>query len=248
MDRNNDFENKKQPPDIDEYVLSEIMQYYGEDVINNINRSSTSAPKKRRISKYRSAIGVICSVLFLVGAIIFSGVVFSLDIPVSGTDSSVSSADTASYVSEQLHSDTETSTNTGTASSDTEYENSVTASTVTSHSDLPQSDTTSLTATSATSSDTESESSVTVSTDLSVESVSEDTDTDHYLGDYSLPETPDAETLTEPQTDINDNESTNPNNIITTGKKVGAGIGIFLMIMSLAVSFMLRKIYVYNEN
>ena len=261
MDRNDNFDNKKSSSDLDEYVAREIMQYYGEDVINNINRLDTPSPKKKRISRYRSAIGVICSVMFLVGAMIFSGVVIASEMPFAEkissdypaeTETSVSSS-TDGITSVQSHSKTSDSTETSTASSHTESETSSAESStdgttsVKSHSESSDS-----TETSTASSHTESQtSSAESSTDGTAkeQSVPEntDTETDSRHG-YSLPEIPEEGTVTEIQTDTNNNESTNPYDNVTTGKRIKAGIGIFLMVMSLTISFVLKKIGCDYEN
>ena len=225
MDRNDNFDNKKSSSDLDEYVAREIMQYYGEDVINNINRLDTPSPKKKRISRYRSAIGVICSVMFLVGAMIFSGVVIASEMPFAEkissdypaeTETSVSSS-TDGITSVQSHSKTSDSTETSTASSHTESQTSSAESST---------------------DGTAKEQSVPENTD---------TETDSRHG-YSLPEIPEEGTVTEIQTDTNNNESTNPYDNVTTGKRIKAGIGIFLMVMSLTISFVLKKIGCDYEN
>ena len=58
-----------------EYLSKEITQYYGEDVISDIESSSApNLPKRRRNSRLMSALGIVCAVMFLTGAVIFSGV------------------------------------------------------------------------------------------------------------------------------------------------------------------------------
>ena len=332
MDRNNDFDRKKYPSDLDEYVAREIMQYYGEDVINSINSSDIPPKKKKKISRYRSVVSIICSVIFLVGAIIFSGVVIASGVPKAEQDSPDSTDNTSSYISGPINTDTSdlknvntesdtssvTSAETGSKTDDTIDDSSKTESDISSaissevnskpadtnndsskeesdissvtssevnskpddisnNSSEAESDTSSLTSsevsskpddTSNNSSEAEAKSDASSVTSPEASSKPDDTnndssqsqsgtpseisrkttDTEERPGYYSLPEIPDEGTVTEIESDINNNESTNPYDNVTTGKRVKAGIGIFLMLMSLTISFVLKKTEIENED
>lgn len=65
---------------------------------------------------------------------------------------------------------------------------------------------------------------------------------------YSMPEIPDEGTVTSIHTDLDNNNSTNPYDNVTTGKQVRAGIGITLMVLSLAVSLVLNKLRIKEES
>ncbi len=260
MDKNNDFDGKERnyPSDLNEYVSREIMEYYGEDIVHRAAREDSPALKRRKISRYRSTVGVVCSVMFLIGAMIFSGVVFTSGIPIVKRELSDSSAeiysetaDDPSVISERStesdNADVTHSQKTSDSEKNTESENIITTDTEkTSDSEKNTESeniiTTDTEKTSDSEKNTESENIITTDTET-LSSSDEVTDIFESRPEYySLPEIPDEGLMSEVPTDIDNNEFTNPNDNVTTGRRIRASIGIFLMIMSLVIAFLLNKI------
>ena len=222
MSKNNNFDNEHRS-DLDEYLSKEITQYYGEDVIKNITSSSAPIPpKRRRHSRLISALSIICAVLFLTGAFILSGVFFTF-----GISGFKNSQDTESGIASNTSHSVEA-----------ESDSAVTSSAPSTDSDT-SADTSTDNLTSEESSDTDNVSEIYEnSQDIYSSTVGSSRITDYF----SLPEYPNGGTLSDVDTDVNNNSSTNPNDNVTTGKKFRAGLGVLFMVLSLLTAVMLDKI------
>ena len=231
MSKNSNFDSDRRRPELNEYISNEITQYYGEDVISDIESSSAPIPpKRRRNSRLISAFGIICAVMFLTGAVIFSGVFFTSGISVfeSSTSHDIESDADISTHSDKTESLTDADTDNSIYSSNYNSQNSIV---------------------SKYSADNSSSDSNTFSTDYEnniniYDDTSADRDTDtlgssHRTDYFSLPEYPDEGNISEINTDVNNNSSTNPNDNVTTGKKFRANIGMLLMILSLITAYAL---------
>ena len=75
---------------LDDYVRGQLEQHYGSEIVNNVSRTAPpSLPPRRRKSSFSFAI-VMCAVVFLTGAAMFAGVLFSGAVPTGGSTSSPS--------------------------------------------------------------------------------------------------------------------------------------------------------------
>ncbi len=94
MKENNDFGSDHRP-DLNEYLSHEITDYYGEDMLNKINRTTieTSHAVKRQ-NRLIGIMGIGCAVMFLTGAVLFTGVLFNSDISKTENDSDISAIST----------------------------------------------------------------------------------------------------------------------------------------------------------
>ena len=295
MNKNNydDFDYNSRP-NIEEYLSKEVEQYYGEDVIHQIEASSApNVPAAKRRNRIISAMGICCAIMFLTGAAIVSGVIFTSGIPIFGgnvreQDSDLLFSDTATEVEffSDILIDSDTSTqaenfsNTSEATTDTANENDTstqaenfsntseattdTASEIdtsnqdntdtASEIDTSNQDDTDTASDNDTSNqydtDTASESDISTQADLSAvvsdemteENNNNDTSSETRIDYFSLPEYPDEGNLSEITTDFDNNSSTNPYDNVTTGRRIRAGIGSFLMLLSLVTAFVLNRI------
>ena len=248
MSKNNDFDNDRRP-DLNEYLSKEITQYYGEDVISDIESSSApNLPKRRRNSRLMSALGIVCAVMFLTGAVIFSGVFVTSGISGfgSGDDSdsdSDSDSDIVSVVSDKDKNKTESIVH-GDISEiptdkDIDTDNNISSSDDTEN-DI-ETDTSTENITSKFFADTDTYSSNYNTENILTDIDTDNTDTDRRTDYFSLPEYPNEEYISEISTDVNNNSETNPNDNVTTGKKFRSWIGTLLMILSLITALALTQ-------
>lgn len=222
MSKNNNFDSNSE---LDEYLSKEITQYYGEDVISDIEKSSVPIPPKRsRNSRIISALGIICSVIFLTCGIIFSGVFLTSGISSADSDLSSNAFHAVESDTNEYFTDTDNLTTDNTSSN---Y--------------AVESDTFSSGTTSESFTDTD-----TLESDTDIFSSEHNSDTDTAFPEqrtdyFSLPEYPDEGNISEIETDTNNNSSTNPNDNVTTGKKFRSNIGIILMTLLLITAYALYQ-------
>ena len=231
---------------LDDYVRGQLEQHYGSEIVNNVSRTAPpTLPPRRRKSSFSFAI-VMCAVVFLTGAAMFAGVLFSGAVPTGGSTSSPSVSGIIDDTSSQPSSIAADNTSSQPASSAVDDTSSQPAS--------------------STADDTSSQPSSSAAEDTSSENVSssagefstsngnnvENQASDSYsrIESYTLPEIP-----SEPyidgnivQDDPNNNSYTNPNDNVTTGRRARAGVGIFLMIASLCSAVALYNLYSEKEN
>lgn len=243
MSKNNDFDSDRSRPDLNEYLSKEITQYYGEDVISNIESSSAPIPpKRRRNSRLISALSIVCAVMFLTGAIIFSGVFVTSGISGFGSGDG-SDSDSVSVVSGNIESDTESIVH-GDISEiptdkDIDTDNNISSSDDTEN-DI-ETDTSTENITSKFFADTDTYSSNYNTENILTDIDTDNTDTDRRTDYFSFPEYPNEEYISEISTDVNNNSETNPNDNVTTGKKFRSWIGTLLMILSLITALALTQ-------
>lgn len=266
-----DFPDKNNRDDIEEYIAEQILSYYGEDLINSVASFPVPTPPPKINSKFKhlyNVLSITCAVVFLTGIIVFAGVFFSSDLP----DSSNMISDTSSVTESEIQGQSSQSgiTNTSSYTSRTssyESENSdvnsqtsdsgSASSAVTSN----ESRSTSTESHYGTASENENNitdnpqhnSSVIGSSDNFTDSqnadgtISSETNSTKSHPTYSLPEIPDEGTVTSAHTDEDNNSVTNPHDSVTTGKQLRASLGLILMAMSLAVTFVLNKLKIKKE-
>ena len=213
--------------DLDSYVEKELLRHYGSNVMHNsVQPKMSSAPYKKIHGRgFFSLMSIVCAALFLTGVGVTAGVLFSSGVPVNGTASeSVSSRIVQSMA--VISSSKIVSGSTDISSSEI-----VSKSTDISSSEIVSKST-----------DVSSSEIVSSHTDVSSsEIVSSSTDNIRSRPDYySLPEPSSVEIATGDATD--DNAARNPNDTVTTGKKIRAGMGNVLILMSLVSAVWLYKL------
>ena len=201
--------------DLDSYVEKELLRHYGSNVMHNsVQPKMSSAPYKKIHGRgFFSLMSIVCAALFLTGVGVTAGVLFSSGVPVNGTASeSVSSRIVQSMA--VISSSKIVSGSTDISSSEIVSKSTDVSSSeiVSSHTDVSSS-----------------------------EIVSSSTDNIRSRPDYySLPEPSSVEIATGDATD--DNAARNPNDTVTTGKKIRAGMGNVLILMSLVSAVWLYKL------
>ena len=231
---------------LDDYVRGQLEQHYGSEIVNNVSRTAPpTLPPRRRKSSFSFAI-VMCAVVFLTGAAMFAGVLFSGAVPTGGSTSSPSVSGIIDDTSSQPSSIAADNTSSQPASSAVDDTSSQPASSA-------ADDTSSQPASSAaedTSSENVSSSAGEFSTSNGNNVENQASDSYSRIESYTLPEIP-----SEPyidgnivQDDPNNNSYTNPNDNVTTGRRARAGVGIFLMIASLCSAVALYNLYSEKEN
>lgn len=243
MSKNNDFDNEHRRPELDEYLSKEITQYYGEDVINNIKSSSAPPPPiLRRKNRILSAVGICCAVIFLTGAAMFSGVFLTSGIPaLSENDRDTTSSTTITESDSDIPNSSDNSTDTEIyISTDTVSSDNISGENIFSDIEIDTDTSQETNIDTDTDKNILSESDIETNTDniSSANDVSSDNKTVDY---FSLPEYPDEGYISEIETDVYNNSSTNPYDNVTTGRQVRAGVGISLMILALITAFILNK-------
>ncbi len=242
---------------LDSYVEQEMLKHYGRNVMHNsVQPGKSLAPYKKIHSKgFFSVMSIVCAVLFLAGAGVITSVLFSSGIPVNGTVSEKPSsaavfskteetssqptvsqpAVSQSAVSQSAVSQSTPSKTEETSSQSTESQPAVSQSTV-SQSAVSQSAVSQSTESQSAPSKTEESSSEEVS------SVAEDSsdNTRSRPEYYSLPEASATETATGEIPQMNG--SGNPNDTVTTGRRIRAGAGIVLIVLSFASALWLYKL------
>ena len=205
---------------LDSYVEQEMLKHYGRNVMHNsVQPGKSPAPYKKIHSKgFFSVMSIVCAVLFLAGAGVITSVLFSSGIPVNGTVSEKPS-------SAAVFSKTEETSSQPTVSQPAVSQSAVSQSAV--------------------SQSTESQSAPSKTEESSseeVSSVAEDSsdNTRSRPEYYSLPEASATETATGEIPQMNG--SGNPNDTVTTGRKIRAGAGIVLIVLSFASALWLYKL------
>lgn len=259
-----DFSDRDNQDDIEKYIAEQILNYYGEDLINYLANSPVTTPPPKISSKFKhlyNVLSITCAVVFLTGIIVFAGVFFSSDFSDSGNMISDTSSVTVSEI--QGHSSQSESSDFSSYTSSTssaESENSDVKS-QTSDSGSANSTVTSTESHYGTASENENNitdnpqhnSSVIGSSDNFTDSknadgiTSSETNSTKSHPTYSLPEIPDEGTVTSAHTDVDNNSMTNPYDNVITGKQARAGLGLILMAMSLSVTFVLNKFKIKKE-
>ena len=239
---------KDEHSNVDDYVSKQLESYYGKDVVSNVSRTAPPPPPPRRKSRLLSFGAVVCAVVFLTGALMVAGVFFAGGLPVSRTDSGSESASSAvSSVSESISAGSDSA-----SSAVSSVSESISAGLES--------------ASSAVSSVSESISAGSESASSAVSSVSEsipaaasskfstsggESEENSESPQHSSRRRDDSHAL--PEIDESDTyiietaEEPSPNGSVTTGRRVRAGLGIFLMLASLASAAVLYNIYTEQE-
>lgn len=231
---------------LDDYVRGQLEQHYGSEIVNNVSRTAPpTLPPRRRKSSFSFAI-VMCAVVFLTGAAMFAGVLFSGAVPTGGSTSSPSVSGIIDDTSSQPSSSAVDNTSSQPASSTVDNTSSQPASSAVD-------DTSSQSASSAaddTSSENVSNNAGEFSTSNGNNVESQASDSYSRIESYTLPEIPSEPYIDSNivQDDPNNNSYTNPNDNVTTGRRTRAGVGIFLMIASLCSAVALYNLYSEKEN
>ena len=231
---------------LDDYVRGQLEQHYGSEIVNNVSRTAPpTLPPRRRKSSFSFAI-VMCAVVFLTGAAMFAGVLFSGAVPTGGSTSSPSVSGIIDDTSSQPASSAADDTSSQPASSAADDTSSQPASSA-------ADDTSSQPASSAaddTSSENVSSNAGEFSTSNGNNVESQASDSYSRIESYTLPEIPSEPYIDSNivQDDPNNNSYTNPNDNVTTGRRARAGVGIFLMIASLCSAVALYNLYSEKEN
>ena len=249
--------------DLDSYVEKELLRHYGSNVMHNsVQPKMSSAPYKKIHGRgFFSLMSIVCAALFLTGVGVTAGVLFSSGVPVNGTasesissrivqsmavisSSKIVSGSTDISSSEIVSKSTDiSSSEIVSKSTDISSSEIVSGSTDISSSEIVSSST-DISSSEIVSKSTDVSSSEIVSSHTDVSSseiVSGSTDNIRSRPDYySLPEPSSVEIATGDATD--DNAARNPNDTVTTGKKIRAGVGIVLILMSLVSAVWLYKL------
>ena len=214
MNYDND-DNREYSENLDRYVEEEMLKHYGRNVMyNSVQPQQPPSSYKRIHSKgFFSVMSIICAVLFLTGVGVLSGVIFSSGVPVNGTISSLSENSNVSSIIE---------------SSEVSSKESVSSNPEVSSNE-------------SVSSKPEVSSKENVSSNPEVSSMESIESSDDNMRSrpeyYSLPE------ITEESADIPHREYTSsPNNTVTTGRRLRAGTGVVLIIMSFVSAVWLYKL------
>ena len=238
MNYDND-DNREYSENLDRYVEEEMLKHYGRNVMyNSVQPQQPPSSYKRIHSKgFFFVMSIICAVLFLTGVGVLSGVIFSSGVPVNGTisslseNSNVSSIIESSEVSskESVSSNPEVSSNESVSSKPEVSSNE----SVSSSSEVSSNE--------SVSSKPEVSSKENVSSNPEVSSMESIESSDDNMRSrpeyYSLPE------ITEESADIPHREYTSsPNNTVTTGRRLRAGTGVVLIIMSFVSAVWLYKL------
>lgn len=273
-DSNGSF-NRKNSPDIDEYIENEILDYYGEDYIKSIKEFAPPQQprkRKRRIDKLYPFLTIACAVVFLTGAVITFGVFIGSVVNFQNGEPSESQS--SSNVVNPPHSDSESRTVSssfsdssssavqsesplaaGDSSNDISSALSSAEPSAASSSESKTGSGFAHTESAETSSHYEQDSSA-VSSALDKSSSSSASSAQSRVNtpetasrdrEYILPEIPSDGSLASIPSHPDNNSVTNPNGNVITGNPLRAGIGTVLMIMSLAVSLVLNKLRARDE-
>ena len=264
----NDYEQRKREQALDEYVAGEVLKHYGKDAVYEVSVTNTEVPRPKRRGKLFSFLSIVCAVMFLTGVSVLSGVLFSGEVPIelgmndnsdsqsiaesivtietdTHTDSSTAESDSytdSSTAEGDTHTDsniaeTDTHTDSSTAEGDTHTDSSTAESDSYTYSSTTENDT--HTYSSTTENDTHTESN-TAESDSYTDSNTGETDTlpdrEH---EYSLPETESGVII---EHSDNNSPETNPYDSVVTGRRIRAGVGISLTVLSLVMALVLSKL------
>ena len=220
----NDYEQRKREQALDEYVAGEVLKHYGKDAVYEVSVTNTEVPRPKRRGKLFSFLSIVCAVMFLTGVSVLSGVLFSGEVPIDlGMNDN---SDSQSIAESIVTIETDTHTDSSTAESDSYTYSSTTENDT--HTDS-----------STTENDTHTESNTTES-DSYTDSNTGETDTlpdrEH---EYSLPETESGVII---EHSDNNSPETNPYDSVVTGRRIRAGVGISLTVLSLVMALVLSKL------
>lgn len=235
-----DFPDHDNREDIEKYIESQILDYYGEDLINSLRTSQIPTPPSKtgtRFSRIYTALSIVCAVVFLTGIVVFTGVFFSSDLSNFGSTSSggngVVVSDSPGQSSKSENTDAslpEDITSSSIAESD-----GIGSQNSDSHYDYSPSESGSFSSENNSKNNSKNEN----GSDSMTSSATSDTPSRPAY--YSLPEIPDEGTVTSAHTDEDNNSISNPHDNVTTGKQFRASLGLILMSMSLAIAVVLNK-------
>ena len=111
--------------ELDDYVSKQLENYYGKDIVNDVSRSAPPSPPSKKPGRGFTAAAVLCAVVFLTGAVMFTGVIFTNGIPASHSQKNdTSSSQIAVSSSELSSSETENSNAVSSVISSSETESS----------------------------------------------------------------------------------------------------------------------------
>ena len=264
----NDYEQRKREQALDEYVAGEVLKHYGKDAVYEVSVTNTEVPRPKRRGKLFSFLSIVCAVMFLTGVSVLSGVLFSGEVPIdlgmNDNSDSQSIAESIVTIETDTHTDISTAesdsyTYSSTAEGDT-YTDSSTAESDT-HTDSNIAETDTHTDSSTAENDTHTDSSTakgdthtyssTTENDTHTESNTAESDsyTDSNTGEtdtlpdreheYSLPETESGVII---EHSDNNSPETNPYDSVVTGRRIRAGVGISLTVLSLVMALVLSKL------
>ena len=242
----NDYEQRKREQALDEYVAGEVLKHYGKDAVYEVSVTNTEVPRPKRRGKLFSFLSIVCAVMFLTGVSVLSGVLFSGEVPIdlgmNDNSDSQSIAESIVTIETDTHTDSSTAesdsyTDSSTAEGDTYTDISTAESDSYTDSSTAKVDT--YTDSSTTENDTHTESNTTES-DSYTDSNTGETDTlpdrEH---EYSLPETESGVII---EHSDNNSPETNPYDSVVTGRRIRAGVGISLTVLSLVMALVLSKL------
>ena len=255
----NDYEQRKREQALDEYVAGEVLKHYGKDAVYEVSVTNTEVPRPKRRGKLFSFLSIVCAVMFLTGVSVLSGVLFSGEVPIelgmndnsdsqsiaesivtietdTHTDSSTAESDSYTY-SSTAEGDTHTDSNIAETDTHTDRDSSTAENDTHTYSSTAKGDT--YTDSSTTENDTHTESNTTES-DSYTDSNTGETDTlpdrEH---EYSLPETESGVII---EHSDNNSPETNPYDSVITGRRIRAGAGLSLTVLSFIMALVLSKL------
>ena len=242
----NDYEQRKREQALDEYVAGEVLKHYGKDAVYEVSVTNTEVPRPKRRGKLFSFLSIVCAVMFLTGVSVLSGVLFSGEVPIelgmNDNSDSQSIAESIVTIETDTHTDSSTAesdsyTDSSSTEGDTYTDSSTTENDIHTYSSTTENDT--HTYSSTTENDTHTESN-TAESDSYTDSNTGETDTlpdrEH---EYSLPETESGVII---EHSDNNSPETNPYDSVVTGRRIRAGVGISLTVLSLVMALVLSKL------
>ena len=253
----NDYEQRKREQALDEYVAGEVLKHYGKDAVYEVSVTNTEVPRPKRRGKLFSFLSIVCAVMFLTGVSVLSGVLFSGEVPIelgmndnsdsqsiaesivtietdTHTDSSTAESDSYTY-SSTAEGDTHTDSNI--AETDTHTDSSTAENDTHTYSSTAKGDT--YTDSSTTENDTHTESNTTESDSYTDSNTGETDILPDREHEYSLPETESGVII---EHSDNNSPETNPYDSVVTGRRIRAGVGISLTVLSLVMALVLSKL------
>ena len=253
----NDYEQRKREQALDEYVAGEVLKHYGKDAVYEVSVTNTEVPRPKRRGKLFSFLSIVCAVMFLTGVSVLSGVLFSGEVPIdlgmNDNSDSQSIAESIVTIETDTHTDSSTAesdsyTDSSTAEGDTHTDSNIAETDTHTYSSTTEND--AHTYSSTTENDTHTYSSTTEN-DTHTESNTAESDsyTDSNTGEtdtlpdreheYSLPETESGVII---EHSDNNSPETNPYDSVVTGRRIRAGVGISLTVLSLVMALVLSKL------